>query len=148
MSSKTTAMAAFLNLDFYKAPVVLEDVGDDHLLGFTVSITNKQITFILPEGRWKNRGANSAGSTSMGLSGLQSRLHTICRCTFPKSLIQEGCQRLCNKYIELGSNKQRVLTMMTKVLTNYRRKGQTQTARSLTKLRSRHKQHEQWLPGT
>ena len=45
-----------LTLDvFYGSPVILEDVGDEHLLGFDIDTRNRTISFIQPKSQWQIR---------------------------------------------------------------------------------------------
>ena len=107
-----------LNLD--QQPVTLEDVEGSHFLGFTKSINPPSIRFKIPWQSWKYRSTNSAGSKTMNITGLTSRLHTICRCTMPRRYITQDTLALCQQYINKGSNKTEVMFCRTKILSKYR----------------------------
>ena len=110
----------FFCLDFYRAPIELEALDDDILLGFKISISNKTCLFVMPNNDWQYRSAKSAGTLQQNLSGLTSRLYTIMRGTFPKSYAKPSCRQLCQKYIKLGFHKADVELVYKKVVNECR----------------------------
>ena len=71
------SVLALLDPWFYGAPIQLEDVGDQHFLGFNVDHVSRSISYIPLSFRWQVRHPHSAGSIKLRLSGLKSRLHSI-----------------------------------------------------------------------
>ena len=112
----------FLQLDFYKDPVTLEEVGDLHFLGFNVDVQARTVTYIVPVQEFKYRLTNSAGSVQMALTGAVSRLHTICRCTWPRAAIPRSCNELAAQYVKLGANKTIMQQCVTRIISKYRLK--------------------------
>lgn len=110
----------FLQLGFYGEPVTLEQVGDLHFLGFHIDLHNKKVSFIVPEAAHRYRSTHSAGSQSMALTGAISRLHTICRATFPRKDIPAMCTRLTQAYIAHGADPLVMKACQQKVLNQYR----------------------------
>ena len=76
-----------LSFNFYEDPVELENVGDQHLVGYDIDIEHRTITPILPTKSWSLRSHSCASTGTVKISGFLSRLHSIVRCTWPKSAI-------------------------------------------------------------
>ena len=57
-----------------------------------------------PSQPWKIRDSTTAGSQRLALSGLQSRLHTIRKYTFPPSSADVAAAELVNLYVQKGHN--------------------------------------------
>ncbi len=87
---------------FYKSPVILEPVGDLHILGFLVDPAARTVTYIMPPEDWQYRTAKSAGTQSLNLGGYRSRAVIIKRQTFPKSLSYQYIARLQEEYKKRG----------------------------------------------
>ena len=111
---------AFLQLDFYGEPVTLEQVGDMHFLGFNVDLAQRTVSYITPESEHKYRSTHSAGSKRMALTGAVSRLHLICRNTFPRKDVIQACQALASKYIQFGASAEDFQACQIKILARYR----------------------------
>ena len=58
----------------------------------------------LPSQPWKIRDSTTAGSQRLALSGLQSRLHTIRKYTFPPSSAEAAAAELVRLYVQKGHN--------------------------------------------
>ena len=91
--------------DFYQLPIQLELVGDSHVLGFTLHLANRSITFNQPTSPWQIRDACSAGSRRLTLSGLLSRGTTIHRYSFPSNIVHSSLETLLQAYISKGHNE-------------------------------------------
>ena len=116
----TYAYKPFMSLDFYRNPIELERLDDNVLLGFEILVSCKQCKFIIPKEQWQYRSLRSAGTLNQNLSGLTSRLFTIMRGSFPKSLAKPVGQQLCNRYIEAGFNHYDVQRIFKQVLNKCR----------------------------
>jgi hypothetical protein len=116
----TPQFTTFLSLDFYRPPIELEALDDNILLGFKICLFSKTCQFIMPTQLWQFRSSKSAGTLTQNLSGLTSRLYTIMRGTFPKSLSKPSCRILCDKYIELGFHRFDVEQIYKKVINKCR----------------------------
>ena len=77
---------------------------DFHLLGFNIDLPQRTITYMQPSQPWKIRDSTTAGSQRLALSGLQSRLHTIRKYTFPPSSADAAAAELVNLYVQKGHN--------------------------------------------
>ena len=93
------------DLNFYQHPVELETVPDNHFLGFEISIAPPSIVYIVPREDWQFRSLSSAGQLKVTLSGFESRVHSIFRYTWPKSLIHESILALRQAYLSRGFKK-------------------------------------------
>ena len=102
----TTASLSTTNIsfNFFGDPVELEPVEDFHLLGFNIDLPQRTITYMQPSQPWKIRDSTTAGSQRLALSGLQSRLHTIRKYTFPPSSAEAAAAELVNLYVQKGHN--------------------------------------------
>ena len=98
------AIQTLVHHNFFGDPVKLEPVDDFHLLGFNIDLQQRTITYIQPLQPWKIRDATSAGSQRLALSGLQSRLHTIHKYTFPPSSAEAAATELVKLYVQKGHN--------------------------------------------
>jgi hypothetical protein len=101
-SDMSPAIRQLTSLDFYRPPVQLEEVGDNVFLGFEVKTNTKTITYIPPQHGWQFRSPQSAGTTSLLLGSLSSRLHLIARGTFPKDQAKKAAVSLCGQYVDKG----------------------------------------------
>ena len=77
---------------------------DFHLLGFNIDLPQRTINYMQPSQPWKIRDSTIAGSQRLALSGLQSRLHTIRKYTFPPSSADAAAAELVNLYVQKGHN--------------------------------------------
>jgi hypothetical protein len=96
------AFEIFLSPTFYQEPILLESVTDNKVLGFHCDAVNRQLTILLPTDQSCYRSPVSAGTESLRISGLKTRLITIGRFTYPKSLIPIYVQKLARMYIQKG----------------------------------------------
>ena len=96
------AFEVFLSPTFYQEPILLETVTDNKVLGFHCDAINRQLTISLPTDPYCYRSPRSAGTDSLLISGLKTRLITIRRFTYPKSLIPIYAHRLARIYIQKG----------------------------------------------
>ena len=78
---------------------------DFHLLGFNIDLPQRTITYMQPSQPWKIRDSTTAGSQRLALSGLQSRLHTIRKYTFPPSSAEVAAAELVRLYVQKGHNR-------------------------------------------
>ena len=104
----------------------LENVDDTNFLGFSVDVNNCTCTFIQPKDSNQIRKSNSAGSNNLLLSGFHSRLHIICRGTYPKHLIQQSALDLKQLYISNGFRNSDLDTILTSVFRKFRVKKHVQ----------------------
>ena len=117
------AMQRFRSLSFYVAPVSLEPENSMDLLGFAVDVVNKQIRHNTPDQDWQFKSPRSAGSTKLILSGFVSRVHIVCRCSYPTSVLRQDLQRLADEYVRRGFSIQALRAMARKPLQQYRLHG-------------------------
>ena len=96
------AMTMICDEMFYKDPVILEPVGDLHILGFLVDPEARTVTYIIPPENWQHRTAKSAGTQSLNLGGYRSRAVIIKRQTFPKHLAHQYIVQLKEEYKKRG----------------------------------------------
>ena len=97
------AIQTLIHHNFFGDPVELEPVEDFHLLGFNIDLPQRTITYMQPSQPWKIRDSTTAGSQRLALSGLQSRLHTIRKYTFPPSSADAAAAELVNLYVQKGA---------------------------------------------
>ena len=88
--------------DFYLDPVILEEEPGNKFLGFLVDTTCRTCVYEIPSQCWQFRHPGSAGSLSLNLSGLRSRLALICMYTYPASLVPHCIHMLCKQYETMG----------------------------------------------
>ena len=98
------AIQTLIHHNFFGDPVELEPVEDFHLLGFNIDLPQRTIIYMQPSQPWKIRDSTTAGSQRLALSGLQSRLHTIRKYTFPPSSADAAAAELVNLYVQKGHN--------------------------------------------
>ena len=98
------AIQTLIHHNFFGDPVELEPVEDFHLLGFNIDLPQRTITYMQPSQPWKIRDSTTAGSQRLALSGLQSRLHTIRKYTFPPSSAEAAAAELVRLYVQKGHN--------------------------------------------
>ena len=87
---------AFRRLDWYRPPLLLEDVEDNKILGFECFAEARQLRMALPTSMGKIRCSDSACSTHLMLSGFRSRAELILRFARPRKLWQEQLHDLQN----------------------------------------------------
>ena len=91
-----------VSLEFYTPPVLLEEVGDLHFLGFEIRPELRQVRYLFPSESWQFRNPHSAGSKQHSLSGFRSRVCLICRYCYPWDLVSPTLYKLLSLYQEQG----------------------------------------------
>ena len=117
-----SSMIQFLDLSFYRPPVCLEQVGDLTVLGFTVCLASRTIQYIVPSHSWQFRSIKSASSSRILMSGFVTRLHIICRCSFPRNSALKSIEDLMAQYTSRGFEKTLITRTATKVVAKYKMK--------------------------
>ena len=112
-------MQTFIQLEFYIPPIQLEQCGNTVYLGQSIDLENGHISYVLPAESWQFRSAKSAGSVNLNLMGFQSRLHIICRDSFPPQNAQNLARQLASLYIQRGHRRSTVLKLLQTVLKRY-----------------------------
>ena len=119
LSSQTHAsnpeIKLLLSEQFYREQIQLEAVTDNSFLGFTLDHVNRRLNYIQPNQDWQFRNASSAGSQSLKLSSLTSRLHILMRGTFPSKHRYKAAQQLCQSYISRGYCSKAVMKILTEL---------------------------------
>ena len=77
----------FTKLDFYEAPILLEEVDDTEILGCTISTTQRTITVRQPKDLVSLRSGLSEDSDLAVISAFRARALLIIRYTFPIPLV-------------------------------------------------------------
>eukprot|EP00438_Fugacium_kawagutii_P022528 Skav234760 [mRNA] locus=scaffold4095:94:1527:- [translate_table: standard] len=98
------ALQAFRDLEFYRPPVLLEEVDPDILLGFRVNVPDRTVQYIQPQLQ-QIRDVSSAGSINLRLSGLKSRAHLIRSYTYPPQLVKQSLETLVDLYCCKGYDR-------------------------------------------
>jgi hypothetical protein len=93
---------SLLDLEFYKPPVILEEVGDFHILGFNLCVKDKTMTYMLPTKPWQIKSPHSANSLVRNASGFHSRAALIKQGTFPPEDSDAQVEALVELYISKG----------------------------------------------
>ncbi len=114
-SDMTRATTQLISLDFYRPPVQLEEVEGNMFLGFAVDLSTRTVSYVPPSEAWQFRSPNSAGTSTLLLGSLCSRLHIIFRGTFPKSNAKKAAGLLCQQYVEKGFSSIAVFRLMNKI---------------------------------
>ena len=104
--AKNPAVLKFHQELFYEHPVCLELVDDHKFLGFVIDVDARSLTYILPSKPWQIRPPQSAGSISLNLSGLRSRVSLIKKYSFPSSIIPVTLGKLRALYASQGFDPQ------------------------------------------
>ncbi len=84
----------FTQLDFYEAPILLEEVDDSEILGCTISTIQRTITVRQPQDLVSLRSGLSQDSDIAVVSAFRARALLIIRYTFPVSLIFDQLEDL------------------------------------------------------
>ena len=93
---------AFRPLDWYRPPLLLENVDDDQNLSFCCSAASRNMRMVLPTAAGTIRGSDSACSTHLMLRGFRSRAELILRFTRPRSLWMQQLHDLQKLYVQRG----------------------------------------------
>jgi hypothetical protein len=112
-------MQKFLHLEFYRPPVCLEQVGDNTVLGFEVSLEFRTIRYIVPAHSWQFRSPKSASSDRVLMTSFVTRLHIICRCSYPRSAALSSCKQLMHAYITHGYDQKLLQSQAVRILRRY-----------------------------
>ena len=110
------AMQLLLSQNFYREPIQLELVDDMHFVGYNLDLTNRAVEYIMPLQQWQIRHPASAGSTSLKLSSLSSRLYLIKRGVYPHQTAWPTARSLANLYITKGFHPQDVNNILNRVI--------------------------------
>jgi hypothetical protein len=109
-----------LHKNFYKTPIELEEVGDQHFLGFNIEPMSRQVTYMMPGQNWQFRHPSSAGSMSLKLSSLSSRMYILCRGVFPTSSRKCTAYELAQQYIQRGFPSAQVFHIVDNILQRFK----------------------------
>ena len=110
-----TPFQQYTDLLFYKPPVELEPVGDNHFLGFNICPFSRQARYILPTQQWQLRNPHGAGTTSTLYSGFRSRVVSIVRFTWPQQYIWTDVMRLISFYTSFGYQHETLCELATTI---------------------------------
>ena len=113
---RNAILQLLISKSFYRHPIELEDVGDQHFLGFNVDIRDRSVQYNIPTEDWQHRRHASAGSNDLKLSSLSSRMYLMRRGTHPATLRNGAARALCEQYIKRGSCSQTVQKTAAKIL--------------------------------
>ena len=91
-----------LRPDFCTAPVLLETCEPGELLGCSVSVEDKTVSYVIPCELWQYRCPESGGSIRVNLSGFGARLFIIARQVYPVQNRSRQIRQLIVKYREIG----------------------------------------------
>ena len=91
-----------LSLEFYGAPIILEECGSDDILGFVLNLPTRTCTFKFPTQSYQFPSTMNACTTGRLLSGFQSRIHLIIRRTWPRTAIRPSLAALIKLYVSAG----------------------------------------------
>ena len=117
--SKDPVLQILLKKSFYKKPIELEDVGDNHFLGFDVNVANRTVMYNSPTADWQYRHWQSAGSPELKLSSLSSRMYLLCRGTWPPEYRKQAAKQLAEQYSRRGFNNEAVQSTVNKILAKF-----------------------------
>ena len=96
----TDSFQAIAQPFFYGRPLEMEYVADETLLGFTLSTSQRTITFRQPPHLTLIRSNRTAGSPEMALAGFFTRGILICRLTRPRDMIFPQLTDLTQQYLD------------------------------------------------
>ena len=105
-----------LNLEFYGAPILLEDVPEEKFLGTICSVTQGTITTLQPADATLLRTSKSAGNREPVLSGFSARTRTIIRLTRPMRLIRPQVEDLIEIYQGRGFSRRCLVQIAHRLL--------------------------------
>ena len=91
-----------LSLEFYGAPILLEECGSEDFLGFELDLPSRACRFKFPQHSYQFPSTKNACTTSRLLSGFQSRVHLIIRRTWPRSAVKSSLYALIKLYVDAG----------------------------------------------
>ena len=94
-----------LHLEFYGAPILLEDDPEEKFLGTICSVTQGTITTLQPVDATLLRTLKSVGNREHVLSGFSARTRTIIRLTRPMRLIRPQVEDLIEIYQGRGFSR-------------------------------------------
>ena len=104
----SATMKQFCSTVFYGAPVILETVADNIILGCAIDVSNRSCTYVVPDQPFQFRSIRSAGSQRLNLSGLRSRAALAAKLSHPQAAKRAALQKLFDTYVQLGFQAQTV----------------------------------------
>jgi hypothetical protein len=114
-----TWIKQFLHLDFYQPPICLETVDDTNYLGFNINIEEPSCTYIQPSISCPVRPYYSACSDQQKLTGFITRMHLLCRGTWPRSHIVDSSNELIRIFVSQGYPEPVLRQLTSKIFRRY-----------------------------
>ena len=108
----TDSFQAIAQPFFYGRPLEMEYVADETLLGFTLSTSQRTITFRQPPHLTLIRSNRTAGSPDMALAGFFTRGILICRLTRPRDMIFPQLTDLTQQYLDKAFTMVQLLPLL------------------------------------
>ena len=105
-----------LNLEFYGAPILLEDVSEEKFLATICSVVQETVTALQPVDTTVLRTLKSVGHREHVLSGLSARTRTIIRLTRPMRLIRPQVEDLIEIYQGRGFSRRCLVQIAHRLL--------------------------------
>ena len=105
---------ALFQLDFYVPPVMLEEVPNSDVVGYSVDVNAKSCQFLLPTTLSRIRSPSSASSLRRSLQSLETRLILLARGTRPRSRIPELMHLLLDLYRQKGFTSAQLAPFVSK----------------------------------
>ena len=105
-----------LHLEFYGAPILLEDVPEEKFLGTICSVTQGTITTLQPVDATLLHTLKSVGNREHVLSALSARTRTIIRLTRPMRLIRPQVEDLIEIYQGRGFSRRCLVQIAHRLL--------------------------------
>ena len=105
-----------LNLEFYGAPILLEDVSEEKFLATICSVVQETVTTLQPVDTTVLRTLKSVGHREHVLSGLSARTRTIIRLTRPMRLIRPQVEDLIEIYQGRGFSRRCLVQIAHRLL--------------------------------
>ena len=105
-----------LHLEFYGAPILLEDVPEEKFLGTICSVTQGTITTLQPVDATLLRTLKSVGNREHALSGFSARTRTIIRLARPMRLIRPQVEDLIEIYQGRGFSRRCLVQIAHRLL--------------------------------
>jgi hypothetical protein len=109
-----------LDLNFYQPPICLETVDDINFLGFNVHMEQLECEYIQPSMASPVRPYFTACSAQQKLTGFVTRLHLLCRGTWPPSNIPAAANKLIHHFSTQGYPPTVLTETARKVLVKYK----------------------------
>ena len=107
-----------LSLEFYGAPILLEECGSEDILGFELNLPNRTCKYKFPSQSYQFPSTLTACSVSRLLSGFQSRVHLIIRRTWPRHAVKPSLYALIKLYADAGFHINLLHRTVARILRN------------------------------